>query len=222
MITSNVSFLRGPTHSYVTSAQDRSPQDRYLTSHRYSARPTRLPSPTAEPAPEVLLTRSEFPFTIHYVKGPPVVTSIHCYNRHVEATRFFMFWGFRYLLWRMLCHYSIVGCEVAHVCRSSDQSFGWKWCFNFRAAGITTKSVLKNREIESNIKIIPKILLYITENCAVHFSNKKCAQIKFTLLSQTFQNSKRFTKVLEKFVLSISRNVSARIVISRIRCLLIA
>ena len=44
----------GPTHSYVTS-----PQDRYLTSHRYSARPTRLPSPTAEPAPEALLTRSE-------------------------------------------------------------------------------------------------------------------------------------------------------------------
>ena len=47
-----------PTHSYVTSPQDRSPQDRYLTSHRYSARPSRLPSPTAEPAPEALLTRS--------------------------------------------------------------------------------------------------------------------------------------------------------------------
>jgi len=42
----------GPTHSYVTSPRDRSPQDRYLTSQRYSARPTRLPSPTAEPAPE--------------------------------------------------------------------------------------------------------------------------------------------------------------------------
>ena len=48
----------GPTHSYVTSPRDRSPQDRYLSSHRYSARPTRLPSPKAEPAPEALLTRS--------------------------------------------------------------------------------------------------------------------------------------------------------------------
>ena len=48
----------GPTHSYVTSPQNRSPQDRYLTSHRYSARPTQLLSPTAEPAPEALLTRS--------------------------------------------------------------------------------------------------------------------------------------------------------------------
>ena len=65
----------GPTHGYVTS-----PQDRYLTSHRYSARPTRLPSPTAEPAPEALLTRSEFPF---------VVTSIQCYNRHVWSYSFF-------------------------------------------------------------------------------------------------------------------------------------
>jgi hypothetical protein len=83
VITSNVSFLRGPTHSYVTSAQDGSPQDRYLTSHRYSARPTRLPSPTVEPVPEALLTRPEFPFTIRYVKGPTVVTSIHRYNRHV-------------------------------------------------------------------------------------------------------------------------------------------
>ena len=80
----------GPTHSYVTSPQDRSPQDRYLTSHRYSARPTRLPSPTDEPAPEALLTRSEFPFTIHYVKGPDVVTSIHCYNRHVWSYSFFV------------------------------------------------------------------------------------------------------------------------------------
>ena len=70
----------GPTHSYVTSLQDRSPQDRYLTSHRYSARPTRLPSPTAELAPEALLTRSEFPF---------VVTLIHCYNRHVWSYSFF-------------------------------------------------------------------------------------------------------------------------------------
>ena len=48
----------GPTHSYVTSPRDRSPQDPYLTSHRYSARPTWLPRPTAEPAPEALLTRS--------------------------------------------------------------------------------------------------------------------------------------------------------------------
>ena len=89
-VITSVSFLRGPTHSYVTSAKDRSPQDRYLTSHRYNARPTRLPSPTAEPAPEALLTRSEFPFTIRYVKGPPVVTSILCYNRHV--------WSYSFLL----------------------------------------------------------------------------------------------------------------------------
>jgi len=39
---------------------------------------------------------------------------------------------------------------------------------------------LKNREITSYIKIIPKICIYITENCALHFSNKKSAQFEFT------------------------------------------
>jgi len=39
---------------------------------------------------------------------------------------------------------------------------------------------LKNAEIGSNIKIIPKIRPYITENCALHFSNKKSAQFEFT------------------------------------------
>ena len=56
----------GPTHRNVTS-----PRDRYLTSHRYSPRPTQLPSPTAEPAPEALLTRSEFPFAILYTTADP-------------------------------------------------------------------------------------------------------------------------------------------------------
>ena len=41
------------------------------------------------------------------------------------------------------------------------------------------QSVLINREIESNTKNTPKILLYITEICAVHISNNKCAQFKF-------------------------------------------
>ena len=46
----------GPTHRNVTS-----PRDRKMTSQHYSARRTPLPSPTADPAPEALLTRSQFP-----------------------------------------------------------------------------------------------------------------------------------------------------------------
>ena len=46
----------GPTHRNVTS-----PRDRKMTSHHYSPRRTPLPSPTADPAPEALLTRSQFP-----------------------------------------------------------------------------------------------------------------------------------------------------------------
>ena len=104
-VTSNVSFLRGPTHSYVTSPQDRSPQDRYLTSHRYSAQPTRLPSPTAEPAPEALLTRSEFPF---------VVTSIHCYNRHVWSYSFFFYFLEDNMLWRrLICVWMALFCTTS-------------------------------------------------------------------------------------------------------------
>ena len=33
-------------------------------------------------------------------------------------SRHFRFWVFRYSLWRMLCNYSVVGCDVVHV-------FGW-------------------------------------------------------------------------------------------------
>ena len=46
----------GPTHRNETS-----PRDRKMTSYHYSPRRTPLPSPTADPAPEALLTRTEFP-----------------------------------------------------------------------------------------------------------------------------------------------------------------
>ena len=65
----------GSTHRNVTS-----PRDRKMTSHHYSPRRTPLPSPTADPAPEALLTL----FSVSIV-----VTSIHCYNRHVWSYSIF-------------------------------------------------------------------------------------------------------------------------------------
>ena len=92
----------------------------------------------------------------------------------------------------MLRHYSLVGCDVVHVCRRADQSFVWKWHLNFRAVGITTKCVFKNGKIEPNITNITKSHLYITEICAVHFSKYKCAQFKFTYWRQIFVLMRKF------------------------------
>ena len=65
----------GPTHRNVTS-----PRDRKMTSHHYSPRRTPLPSPTADPAPEALLTRSQFP-----TLSRQFIATIGTF----EATRFF-------------------------------------------------------------------------------------------------------------------------------------
>ena len=45
------------------------------------------------------------------------------------------FWGYSYSLWRMLCDYSLEGCDVVNVCRKADHSSECKWCLNFRGAG---------------------------------------------------------------------------------------
>ena len=66
----------GPTHRNVTS-----PRDRKMTSHHYSPRRTPLPSPTADPAPEALLTRSEFS-----TLSRQFIATIGTF----EATRFFL------------------------------------------------------------------------------------------------------------------------------------
>ena len=67
----------GPTHRNVTS-----PRDRKMTSHLYSPRRTPLPSPTADPAPEALLTRSQFP-----TLSRQFIATIGTF----EATRFFFY-----------------------------------------------------------------------------------------------------------------------------------
>ena len=64
--TSNVSFLRGPTQRKVTSQRDR-----YLTSH--------TPEPHGRTSSRGFIG-----------KGPDVVTSIHCYNRHVWSYSVFL------------------------------------------------------------------------------------------------------------------------------------
>ena len=66
----------GPTHRNVTS-----PRDRKMMSHHYSPRRTPLPSPTADPAPEALLTRSQFP-----TLSRQFIATIGTF----EATRFFL------------------------------------------------------------------------------------------------------------------------------------
>ena len=65
----------GPAHRNVTS-----PRDRKMTSHHYSPRRTPLPSPTADPAPKALLTRSHFP-----TLSRQFIATIGTF----EATRFF-------------------------------------------------------------------------------------------------------------------------------------
>ena len=65
----------GPTHRNVTS-----PRDRKMTSHHYSPHRTPLPSPSANPAPEALLTHSQLP-----TLSRQFIATIGTF----EATRFF-------------------------------------------------------------------------------------------------------------------------------------
>ena len=92
----------GPTHRNVTS-----PRDRKMTSHHYCPRRTPLPSPTADPAPEALLTHSQFP-----TLSRQFIATIGTF----EATRFFMFKLLRTEIknqhvtigvCRMSCNYSV-------------------------------------------------------------------------------------------------------------------
>ena len=77
----------GPTHRNVTS-----PRDRKMTSHHYSPRRTPLPSPTVDPAPEALLTRSQFPTlsrqfiaTIGTFEATRFFFSKHAYNYAIRS-----------------------------------------------------------------------------------------------------------------------------------------
>ena len=58
---------------------------------------------------------------ILYVATCPIISVQHLVKRYfwhrwIVTSRKFRFWGFRCLFWRMLCHYSVVWCDVAHVC----------------------------------------------------------------------------------------------------------
>ena len=97
------------------------------------------------------------------------------WHRWIVASRHFRFCGFRKLFWRMLCHLSFLGCDVAHVCGSSDQNFGWKWCLNFRVAGITTKSVLIT-ERENQILQISQGHIFILQKFVQSISQIKSAR----------------------------------------------
>ena len=66
------------------------PTHRNVTSHHYSPRRTPLPSPTADPAPEALLTRSQFP-----TLSRQFIATIGTF----EATRFFLTWRINDVFW---------------------------------------------------------------------------------------------------------------------------
>ena len=83
------------------------------------------------------------------------------WHRWIVASRHFGFWGFRKLFWRMLCHLSLLGCDVAHVFGSSVQSFGWKLWLNFRVARITTKSFLMTERENQILQISQRHILIL-------------------------------------------------------------
>ena len=73
-----------------------------------------------------------------------------------------------YLNWNTICLLQI----IANHCLWTN--------ITFDIYDICQYERLENRELGSNIKIIPKIHLYVTEHWSLHFSNKKCAQFEFT------------------------------------------